>query len=296
MLCKKALNRFQKEVAKSSLDRSSRLIQQALHWKGTGGRINGEFNSLSALSSAYPVVKDSAKAGLEKVVKKRGSKALKFSKKDEGLFGPTREYEIHNLSEKKPGMYAKKNKTAGDVRGLKRLSKKNKVVEAENKDTRKLFTKNPDEYVEIEHGGNLNTINNMVKRKRGYGWIDDGGRGVQVHPKNISDKFFRDSDNLNNRTMYYAHRATLSGGQPAKLTGRIKRKYLGRGATASFESSIPAKHVKNLEDIKISSLPHSAQTFKNSNIPNSTKKYLSKIIDKNKLREISGDTFWESTP
>jgi len=106
----------------------------------------------------------------------------------------------------------------------------------------------PESYVEITHGGTKQFLNKFKSRKTtGYS-LEKPGLGIQVHPG--LDKFI-DKKSIADRTKYYATSAGEGmGGTPARLTGRIKAKYL-QAANNTYEAGLTQANLKHVKDLKI---------------------------------------------
>jgi hypothetical protein len=114
--------------------------------------------------------------------------------------------------------------------------------------THEEVTANPEDWVDIEHGGGFQHIKDFVSGKsKGYSLDHSTMKGIFVsnmaHPRNKEV----------NRTPQYAGRATGFIDKPGKLTGRIKAKHL-MSVRNAYEAGLTPESVKHIKNLKVESL------------------------------------------
>jgi hypothetical protein len=113
--------------------------------------------------------------------------------------------------------------------------------------------KNPDELVNISHGGERSFIDRFLNRNEvGYRLEGSTHKGIQVSPQLTNEP--------NTRDAFYARRAQSSmGGVPAVMTGQIPAKYLQK-ANKGSEAALLPKNVKYLQNIKVNNVSSSEES------------------------------------
>ncbi len=110
--------------------------------------------------------------------------------------------------------------------------------------------KDPEEYVEISHGGGVRYLKSFMRGKSsGYDLERHAGKGIQVtpHEKELDS-------NIKSRGSAYASRAAARHfDDPVLMTAKIKRKHL-LAANNKYEAGLTADKIKKLKDIKIKRL------------------------------------------
>ncbi len=173
------------------------------------------------------------KEKLSKVLKKRYKKVIREKPENSKSKTPIKE----RLED-----FRKKKKVINNRR-LRRSHEKPNLTRRDN----------PEEYVQIEHGGTKQFINDSLKGNRSYP-LERGGRGIQVHPLGGKGEYVSGQRTLTDGTKYYADKASTNGDAPARLTGKIKAKYLDSGRV-THEGAITKENIRHLQDIEIKNIP-----------------------------------------
>ena len=242
-LAKIALRRLDKEVAKAVGNKKISLIRTSLFGTPAArkGLRDGKINRLTNTMAEKGNIPKEQSKNYDKFLNRKyddAKHALRKGSNSKGYKKPISE-RLEDYTDKKERLSRRK--------GTKVSGKKDDTWGGNVKSS----GVGKEDNVVINHGGGKHYLEHMLKTKNksmGYKLEGDRGTGVQVHPMTKKYKNYKaeSSDRIN----YYSTKAGKYGDVPAKLTGKIKSKYLTR-ANNDYEAGIKTENLKHLRHPRV---------------------------------------------